>query len=81
MSKNENDFDAEYVSVSDLMKMYRVSRATVIRWIKNEDSKVRYFKDTNYIRVNLKDFKDMIDRRVASTMAEDQEKKNNAVEE
>lgn len=72
MSKNkESMFETEYVSVSDVMKIYKLSRPTVIRWIKNKDSNVRYFQDSTYIRVNLQDFRDLVELKVQKSMEKD----------
>ena len=66
MKDNFDQVETQYVTVSYLMKVYSMGRATVIRWVKdNED--VRYFQDEKFLRVNLADFEKLIESKVKSS--------------
>lgn len=61
----------KFTTVTDLMEAYSLSRATILRWIKSEDAHIRYFQDEKFLRVNLQDFEDYINRRVEESMKKD----------
>lgn len=65
-----------YVSVSELMEKYSVSRATIIRWVRNNGDTVRYFKENSLLRVHFGDFENMIERKVEETIASDRDDEN-----
>ena len=66
-NSTENNFFKEYTTVNDLMSLYGMSRATVIKWAKS-DPKVRHLQEGTFLRIHKKDFSDMIERKVAESM-------------
>jgi len=66
MKDSLDQVETQYVTVSHLMKMYSMGRATVIRWVKDNDE-VRYFQDEKFLRVNLQDFENLIEKKVKSS--------------
>lgn len=79
-SMNNNGIDLvdekdRYVTISALMEKYSMGRATMIRWVR-ENEGVRYFKEGTVLRVHLGDFEEMINKKVEKTLASDRGEKN-----
>lgn len=60
--------ETQYVTVSQLMKEFNLSRNTVINWIKSKENNVRFYQEGKVIRVDHKDFKEMIERKIEASL-------------
>lgn len=49
-----------WATVVELSETYNISTSSVRRWIKKYDS-VRYFQESNLLRVHRQDFADLVD--------------------
>lgn len=64
MSKNSQTYEEkEWVSITEIMEKYSISRATAIRWAKN-DSAVSVLQDGSLLRVNREEFDAMINKKI-----------------
>lgn len=66
MKDSQENVETQYVTVTHLMKAYSMGRTTVIKWVK-ENPEVRYFQDERFLRVNLKDFEKLIEKKVSAS--------------
>ena len=49
-----------WATVVELSEIYNISTSSVRRWIKKYDS-VRYFQESNLLRIHRQDFADLVD--------------------
>lgn len=60
--------ESEWTTVAELSHQYNVSGATIRRWIYRYD--VRFFRESNTMRVHREDFNALIDKLVEKSMNE-----------
>lgn len=64
----------QWVTVAQLSAQFNVSDSTIRRWLRRYGS-VRYFRESNTLRVNSADFDELVSSLVEKTMSEQREKR------
>lgn len=75
INETKTSVNKRYITVTDLMEMYSLSRVTVLKWVKDEDANIRYFQDGRFLRVNLEDFENYVSKKVDHSMKNNKKNK------
>lgn len=64
----------QWVTVAQLSAQFNVSDSTIRRWLRRYGN-VRYFRESNTLRVNSADFDALVNSLVEKTMKEESERR------
>ncbi|MDK8242502.1 MULTISPECIES: helix-turn-helix domain-containing protein [Corynebacterium] len=64
----------QWVTVAQLSAQFNVSDSTIRRWLRRYGN-VRYFRESNTLRINSADFDALVNSLVEKTMSEASEKR------